>query len=338
MHAIMFATTRITTTPITPVGASSRKTRSVMQKNTHQRSATEYRIGVDVGKTKIAAGIVDISAGQVVTRVTVPTDTTDDGHGIFAQLSDIIEQLIASTKQRVTFIGIATFGLVDRKHGTAIGGKAFSAYRDVPLRALFWQRFGVPVRVENDVTAAAIGEYYYGLGDNRRSMTLVTLGTSAGVASISNGRLLRGVGGRAGQIAHLPFGRRGSATVSELLGGAGLTARALSLYGITVNAHEAFALAAIGDERFKWLIDDWISGVGDLVAWIVCILDPTLIVLTGGMLESSEMLVGRIQSSACHALSAAWPTLASPEVRVVRSTLGVDGAIIGATLLPSWRS
>jgi glucokinase len=302
-----------------------------------QNRVVEYRVGVDIGKTKLAAGIVDMSVGQVIARVTVPTDTADNGYRIYFQLSDIIAQLIESTKPPVKFIGIATFGLVDRVHGTALGGKYFTAYRDIPLRAMLRQRFGVPIQVENDVTAAAIGEYYFGLSGNHRSMTLVSLGTSAGIASVTNGRLLRGIGGRAGQIAHLPFGRRGSATVGELIGGTGLAARAFSLCGDTTKSCEAFALAATGDVRFEQLINDWIADVGDLIAWIVCTLDPTVIVLTGGVLQSSDMLVKRIQSSACHALAAAWPPLAIPDVRVVGSTLGTDSAIIGATLLPSVR-
>lgn len=298
------------------------------------QNSIEYRIGVDIGKTKLAAGVVNMQTNQVVSRILVPTDTSENGRHISSQLSDVIVQLIDSSNLLVTSIGIATFGLVDCAHGVAIGGKALEAYHNVPFRVQLHQRFGVPVRVENDVTAAAIAEYHCGLPGRRESMTLVSLGTSAGIATICNGHLLRGVGGRAGQIAHLPFGRRGIESIAEILGGTGIAKRALSLYGMTVNASEAFALATSGDERCGLLIDDWIDGVADLVLWIVCTLDPSFIILTGGVLQSSNNIVDRINSSAKHALLTAWPSLSSPKIQIIRSTLGVNGGIIGAALLP----
>jgi glucokinase len=289
---------------------------------------------VDLGKTKLAAGIVNVSEGVVVARSVVATDTSEEGAHIPSQLCGVIDELLNRSGTAVGFIGVATFGMVDSINGVALGGKGLPGFRDIPLARLLREKFAVPVGIENDVVAAAAGEYWYGLGDKRHTMTLLSLGTSAGVASVIEGELIRGSAGRAGQVAHLPLGQSGSATIGELIGGAGLANRASLLIGKKLSAKAIFEIAMAGDERLKKLIADWIDLVGQVIAWIVCLNDPPLIVLTGGLLQAPRDLLGDIHKSTLRALTSNWPILAQHGVKLVKSSLGIDGTLLGVTMVP----
>lgn len=290
------------------------------------------RVGVDVGKTKIVAGVVD-SNGALVTVSQEESDIADEGSRLYLQVERMVAELFESSESPIESVGVATFGLVDRNQGVILGGRYLPAYRNIPAASLLESRFGVPAFIENDVLAAAIGEFKYGAGAGKNSMTLVSFGTQVGMGSVLGGIPLRGVYGRAGQIGHLTPVWGLDETIGERLGGAGVSARATSISGSPMSAKEAFSLSRQSDISFKTLVADWVRQAGVLISWIVCSIDPAIVVLTGGLLNTDIDLVGLVHGSTVSFLSSRWSPLCVPSPVIVKSKLAQEAVVLGAASL-----
>lgn len=288
------------------------------------------RVGIDLGKTKMAVGLIDPLEGRVLQRTVRPTDVGRDGARIIDQLCEDIGTVLRGSPGRVESIGVATFGLVDRARGVALGGKGLPAYRDLPLRDILRRRLGLPVGVENDVIAGAIGEYRYGLGERRGSMALLSFGTSFGLATVLGGRVTRGRFGRAGQLAHVPIEPGSSRSMGDALGGAGLAAKASEVAGEPLSWPDALNRAAGGDGPLGELVDRWTEDVAEFVARLVCLFDPHTVVMTGSVVAGREDLIAGVQERAAARLHRWWPALSASAIHLAGSRLGVDAALLGA--------
>ena len=170
-------------------------------------------IGVDIGGTKVAAALVrgrlpepgarsraEVETPEIVDRFTAFTDQTsaeDCLRGVEACLADL-----EHGSGRVDGIGVGVASMVDFAGGRIVESVNLPL-TDVPLRAHLEQRFGVPVVIDNDATAAAIGEHLYGAGVGTSDMIMLTLGTGVGGGIITGGRPLRGASGAAAEIGHI---------------------------------------------------------------------------------------------------------------------------------------
>jgi glucokinase len=162
-------------------------------------------IGVDVGGTKIAAGVVDDS-GRVVEQVKV-TSPAQDPRAIEASIEDVVARLRA--KHEVESIGISAAAFVDARRATVLFAPNI-AWRDVDLKADLEERIGLPVVVENDGNAAAWGEFAFGAAqDLSDDLLLVTVGTGVGGGVVMDGQLYRGTFGIAGEVGHIRVERGG---------------------------------------------------------------------------------------------------------------------------------
>ena len=165
----------------------------------------DLTIGVDVGGTKIAAGVVD-QQGTVLDRVRVHTPAVTEeavDEGIVDAVLDLVE------RHAVIGVGVAAAGFVDARR-SAVRFAPNLPWRDHPLRDLLTARIGLPVVIENDANAAAWGEFRFGAGADTQDMILVTVGTGIGGGIVLDGRLLRGAWGVAAEIGHIqmvPNGR-----------------------------------------------------------------------------------------------------------------------------------
>ena len=163
-----------------------------------------HTIGVDVGGTKVAAGLVD-EAGTILRRTRRPTPSAspDDVEDVIAacvlELSDGVE---------VEAVGIGAAGFVTADRATVLLAPNLS-WRDEPLRDGVAERVGLPVVVENDANAAAWGEYRFGAGRGEEHLVLVTVGTGIGGGIVLDGALHRGRHGIGGEIGHMQMVRDG---------------------------------------------------------------------------------------------------------------------------------
>lgn len=154
-------------------------------------------IGVDIGGTKIAAGVVD-EHGSILETSTVPTPPTADG--VIDAIADAVRD--ASAEHEVDAVGIGAPGYVDDKRATVLFTPNLT-WRHEALKDKVEQRIDLPVVIENDANAAAWGEYKFGVGTGHEDVVCITVGTGLGGGVIIGGRLHRGRFGVAAEFGHI---------------------------------------------------------------------------------------------------------------------------------------
>jgi glucokinase len=187
-------------------------------------------IGVDLGGTKVLAGVVD-EHGEVLETLERPTVTTSQ-HALLDELADVVRSL---SQERVRAVGFGIPTRVDSESGRPV--------RDVAFRAEMQSRLGMPVEIENDASCAAYAEFVFGAGRGARDLVMLTLGTGVGGGAVSHGRLFRAwtefghmVIVADGEPCHGACSGRGH--VEAYCSGRALDIRARELIGPEATAHD----------------------------------------------------------------------------------------------------
>jgi glucokinase len=304
-------------------------------------------IGIDVGGTKIAAGVVGTD-GKIGARThrDTPANSVDD---TAAAICEAAAELIAD--HEVEAVGIGAAGFVSSDRSTVLFAPNL-AWRDEPLGARVAEVLKVPVVVENDANAAAWGEFAFGAARNVEHMVCITVGTGIGGGVVIGGQLLRGANGVAAELGHMrvvPGGHRcgcgargcieqyasGSALVREgraqAESGSLAAAQMLSVCGITDPAQLTGPMitkaATSGDPCAVELFDDLGRWLGEALASIATLFDPSMIVVGGGVSAAGDLLL----KSATVAFEKNLPAKANrPHPTFGLAELGNDAGIIGA--------
>src|SRR5579862_8684266 len=142
-------------------------------------------IGVDLGGTKILAGVIDAD-GTVLETVEHPTPTTSQG----ALLDGVVAAVRELPQEGVQAVGFGVPSRIDHRHGIALGS-VNTPLRDVPFRDEMRERLGLPIGLENDGTCAAYAEYLHGAGRGTENFVMLTLGTGVGGGVVVDGELFR---------------------------------------------------------------------------------------------------------------------------------------------------
>jgi glucokinase len=294
-------------------------------------------IGIDVGATSISGGLVT-PQGQVMTAIESPTRLRG---GAVETLLAIVDDLVERARHGgfdLEGIGVGLPGLVDVDMGMMVSAmNLVPELAHVPLAERLQASTGVPAFVENDVNALAVGQLTFGLGRGARSLAVVAVGTGVGGALVLDGRLVRGHSGCAGEFGHLPVERGGPPCVcgrrgclNQRAGGRALAEAASRLLarGVAsslpelaggdrqaITAALIFEAARCGDRLARALVDKACGALGVAVGTIINVLDPGLIIITGGVAASLARFEEQIRAAvAAHALV---PALAGTSVRFV---------------------
>jgi len=271
--------------------------------------ASSVLIGVDIGCTTISGGLVT-PEGTVLTTIQAPTGL---GTGTTCRtILDIVGDLaIAARAQRLVLdaVGIGVPGLVDAERGTlrSSAGARLAELHGVPLGELAAARAGVPAFVDNDVNALALGEWMFGLGRGAASCVVLAIGTALGAGIILDRHLLRGKNGYAGELGHVPVdldGVRcecgGRGCLASFVGGdymavearrralvepSSLLAMAGGQVG-SITAQTIFTAAAAGDPVARGMVERACRALGAGIAVVLSTLDPEVVVVTGGVVQS----------------------------------------------------
>ncbi len=305
-----------------------------------------YAIGVDIGGTKIAAGVVD-EDGRILAQVrreTDPTDADSVDEGVVAACRELAAEF------PIGAIGLAAPGFVSSDQATVLLCPNLP-WRDHPLRDRVAAGLGlsVPIVVENDANAAGWAEFRFGVGRDVNDMLLLTIGTGLGGALVVDGRLVRGAYGVAAEVGHMrmvPDGHlcgcglhgcweqyaSGRALVRSARNAAAnqpeAAARMIELSGgrkivgpaITAAAQEGDALAiSLLAELGRW--------IGEGSASVAALLDPALVVIGGGVGAAGDLLLDPTREAFLNALSARG---FRPEARFALAAMGNDAGIVGA--------
>ncbi|MFI9237148.1 ROK family protein [Streptomyces sp. NPDC053079] len=303
-------------------------------------------IGLDIGGTKIAAGVVD-AEGRVVERVPAVPSPVDQA-AIVKTVSVLIEGL-RSRHPGIAAVGVGAAGLIHWPEGR-IRTAPNNAYRDLPLRRLLQESTGLPTVVDNDANAACWAEYR--MGNSAAHMAFITVGTGVGGGLVLADRLFRGRTGIAMEIGHMivdPYGteRCGCGTIGCLeplasgraLGRYGSAAAAADPGGMLarlagdpgrVTGETVSAAARAGDPAACAQLERLGHWLGIGVATLVNLFDIELVVIGGGVAEVGDLLLTPIRSSFTRFVTAA-AHRELPDIEPAR--LGPEAGWIGAALL-----
>jgi glucokinase len=305
-----------------------------------------YAVGIDLGGSKLRGGLLS-SSGQLVGRLEMQTEAWKGPSSVLANLKSVITRLMDSTDPaRVAGIGIAAAGQIHPKTHAVVYAPNLE-WENVPLRDEIESAFGMPVYVENDVRAAAWGEYRFGVGRGAESLIAVFVGTGVGSGAVVDGILLRGAGNAAGELGHtqvvpdgVPCACGQPGCVEAYASGRGFARRleAALVAGTEtrlgpetggdasrVTAALVARAAAAGDAFAKGLWDDAERFLGQAIANYVTLLNPELLVLGGGVMTTVPSLARALERQIrAHA------TVLSRDVRIARAGLGDSSAIFGA--------
>jgi glucokinase len=307
-----------------------------------------HAIGVDIGGTKIAAGVVD-EEGTILAQTRRATEP-DDASSIDRAVADVYAELSASYE--VGAIGVAAAGFVNSARSTVLFAPNI-AWRDYPLRERVRALLDDDVRVvvENDANAAGWAEFRFGAGREVDDMLMLTVGTGLGGALIVDGKLVRGAWGVAAEVGHMrvvPGGHycgcgheggweqyaSGSALVRDAQAAIVVDAeRGATLLGMAggdpqaLNGPQITEAAQAGDGLAIDLLAQLGRWIGEGSASVAALLDPALVVIGGGVGAAGELLLTPARKAFADQLSARGHR---PEAEIKLASMGNEAGIVGA--------
>jgi glucokinase len=302
---------------------------------------TPYVIGADLGGTKIELGLVD-PQDRIIARQRIPTQaeagSTSVVERIAAAVSDLSTALPAGEK--LTALGMCTPGPVDHVNGVLLDPPNVQGLHHAPLGPLLQERLGIPVQLEHDAKAAALGEFYFGAGRGEQSMVYIIVGTGVGAALIMDGAVYRGMHNSAGELGHTVLDRNGllcscgnRGCIETFLSGP----RLAQWYGLRqpdarpspTTGEEVALLAAQGDRVANAVLTQAGEALGAAIATLAMIVNIDLYVVGGSVAKCGELLLAPARRAVPHHAFAS----VAANVRIVASGLDTDAPILGCAWL-----
>jgi glucokinase len=292
-----------------------------------------HAIGVDLGGTKILAGVV-ARDGRVVRRHERATPQDSQEH-VIAELEAAVAELLDDS------VGAVGFGVpspIDEKRGVVVECVNLPL-ENAPLRDHMHERFGLPVGLDNDANAAAIGEWRAGAGRGVDDLVMLTLGTGVGGGIISGGAPLRGRNSEGAELGHVTIvhdGRpcqgacRGRGHLEAYVSGHAATETARTAFGPSADAHRLVRLANEGDAQAQDLLTELAGYLGSGIGSFVNVFASELVLLGGGFgVAAFDYLVGPAEDVARReALEPMRSTF-----RIAKAELGTAAGLIGAAFV-----
>ncbi|MFC0031937.1 ROK family protein [Micromonospora chaiyaphumensis] len=287
-------------------------------------------VGIDIGGTKTAAALVGRD-GRVRERREAPTPARSGPEAVLDAAARLAADLLGAAPGPV---GVGTAGTVDpATGGIRYATDSLPGWTGTPVADALAARLGRPVRVTNDVHAAALGECWAGAGRDRAHVLLVAVGTGLGGAIVRDGRVEAGARGAAGAVAHLPVpgaerlrcgcGRHGH--LEAIASGSGLASAYALDTGTRVTGRTVADRAAAGDAVARRVVDRAGAALGAALAGLVSVLDPDAVLVAGG---AAGALLPAASAAYAAEVPAGWA-----DVPLRPAALGADAVLVGAARL-----
>jgi glucokinase len=306
-------------------------------------------LGLDIGGTKLAAGVVS-AEGEVLSWERTPSEATEGPDRVIARLVDLGRLSLrraAVSIEDINAVGAACGGPLDPEAGVIINALNNPGWVNVPLKRMLEGALGRRVYVENDANAAALGEHRFGAGRGIDNLVYITVSTGIGGGLILDGRLYRGENGNAGEIGHLQVAYNGRAChcggqgcLEAYVSGTNIARRArealvseepsllLELAGTPdrITAETVADATRRGDGVATRVWDETIDVLAAGVASTINAFNPRLVIIGGGVTAAGDLLFEPLRR---RALARAMPPLAAV-TRIVPAELGERTGVIGA--------
>jgi glucokinase len=301
-------------------------------------------IGIDLGGTKTALGLISPENAVVATR-RMPTLEHEGPQSIVERIAEQVTDLAKElpSDQRIAAVGIGCPGPVDHRSGRLLTLVNLPGLSNTPLRQLLADRLGVPVRLDHDAKVAALGDFYYGAGQGRTHMVYIVIGTGVGAALITDGQLYYGESNTAGEAGHITVDRYGErctcgsrGCLETFISGPWLARRyqqALAQKGLPegdpVSGEQVTRLALAGDAAGQAVMQAAGEALGIAVASMAMIMNIELFVIGGSVAKAGDVLLEPARRTVPQYAFRA----VAERVRIVASALGDHGPLLGGAWL-----
>lgn len=306
-----------------------------------------FTIGLDLDRDHLTSVLIDL-AGNVRQRAHVDLDFPKPPEALDRMVETAAALMDAEglTREEVSGVGVGVPGLMhpaDNGDGYVVNPTSFPGWHDVPLAGWLHERLGIPILLENNATAAAIGERLYGAGQQFRTFFYVYIGSGLGGGLIIDGQPYTGLTGNAGEIGYLPPALAGDAAATDETPHVGTHFRLPRLYELLRNQGDSDVrrpedldlLLAAGDAALLAWMDDAADHLTGLVLAVEYMLDPEAIFFGGRLPE--RVISGLMDRVVLHLPKRRIAgKLAGP--RHLLATAGADAAALGVATLPIYEA
>jgi glucokinase len=238
-------------------------------------------VGVDLGGTRVRAG--KVRNGKLESNVSHRISGQESVDFVLGEICEAIDKVV---DDGVAGIGCGVPSVVDVDRGIVYSVENIPSWKEVPLKDELERRYGVPVRINNDANAFAVGELHFGHGRGHRNLVGMTLGTGLGSGVVINGHLYSGTNCGAGEIGSIPY-RDG--TLENFCSGEFLRRES------GVRGEVLYDRACAGDARALELFASLGSALGDAMLIVLYTFDPEMIVLGGSVSRSYPLFEARMR-------------------------------------------
>lgn len=312
-----------------------------------------YRIGVDLGGTNIAVGVISEDL-KLVGRGVVKTNCPRPAAEIFDDIAVAVNLAIKDAGisiDDVISVGVGTPGTVNKDNGYIEFANNLD-FNQVPAKEMLEERIGKPVYLDNDANCAALGEAVAGVGKGSKNFVAVTLGTGVGSGIIIDGKIVNGSNFAGGEMGHMVIcldgvqcncGRKGCwesyASATALIRqtkDAMKDNKETAMWEIAggdinnVNGRTAFDAMRAGDALGQQIVDNYVKYVSVGIVNIINALQPEFICLGGGVANEKETLLVPVRKLVDEERYSRYSTM---QTKIVSAELGNDAGIFGAALL-----
>jgi glucokinase len=312
-----------------------------------------FHIAVDLGGTHIRAALFPEAKATILHHVRNETPHSSHPDDVLEAILRTIRQVVPSDPKTLSGVAIGAPGPLDPYEGVVISAPNIPSWHNVPLRLWLSQRLDCPVQIANDANLAALGEWQFGAGRGISDLIYLTISTGIGAGVIADGRLLLGHRGLAGELGHVTIVPNGPMCSCGQLGhlealasGPSIARRAhlallqnhqpsllrdLSHGDLSqITAQMISQAAQAGDELARQVLAEAGRCIGEFLASMLCVFNPSLIILGGGVSQAGPPLLDPIHESVSRlALSPSY----LEDLRIVLAALADDAGLFGAYAL-----
>lgn len=313
------------------------------------RSEAGYILAADLGATHVVVALADLSCNLIAHREEAE-DIATGPDAVLGRIQDMFDEMLKEEEPpgRLWGIGISVPGPVEFSSGTPVAPPIMPGWNGYPIRSVLAARYDVPVWVDNDVNVMAVAEARLGVAQDHELVVVIKIGTGIGAGIVERGHLLRGAKGAAGDVGHIQITddrnvvcRCGNIGCLEALAGGGAIARRakdaargghsgmlseILSRKVELTAADVAEAAGRGDQASIEIFDDAGRLVGAMLTTVVNLLNPSLIVIGGGVAGVGDRLLATIRQT----VYARSLPLATRDLIIRRTALGHTGCVIGA--------